>query len=252
MRKQGMNLLLHENHDLRWGLCAPWEETREYYLTAVMFTGWLPPPSSPRLPLEHPSTSDQSPSPHIIITQTPRLLPKCHWLARLSQQETTLQTSPKNGFRHHHIYPWKESLPYVPKILFCQAQIFQVIMKGAFRLCCSCRCQWWSSCSAQQQDRTDSSTLWCCWQRCSHDGRCWCRCRCWRTTSGCGPGLGSTVRHVVAASSGGRALAPHFRRLRPTHSTTIHSLSAYHATIPYHTVTHGTTPYHTIPYHTKL
>ena len=119
----------NKKSEAKGGLCTPQEETGEYYLTAVMFTGWLPPPSSPLLPLEHPSTSDQSPSPHIIITQTPRLLPKCHWLARLSQQETTLQTSPKNGFRHHHIYPWKESLPYVPKILFCQAQIFKSLWK---------------------------------------------------------------------------------------------------------------------------
>ena len=157
-------------------------------------------------------------SPPVLTLLSPRLLLENHQFPRLSQQEL----SPKHC--HHQNYSRQKSLPYFPKMLFCQAQIF---LKSLWEVESAFVLHPDDSLAHPNRDRTPHSlTLWQC---CSHGRRS--RWQCLVVGR-----LGSTVRHVVetAAAALELCLAPHFRRLRPTHSTTIHSLSAYHATIPYH------------------
>ena len=75
----------NKKSEAKGGLCTPQEETGEYYLTAVMFTGWLPPPSSPLLPLNTPQPQI---SPPVLTLLSPRLPGSCQnvtdWLDCLS------------------------------------------------------------------------------------------------------------------------------------------------------------------------
>ena len=77
----------NKKSEAKRGLCTPQEETGEYYLTAVMFTGWLPPPSSPLIPRNTPQPQI---SPPVLTLLSPRLPDSCQnvtdWLDCLSRR----------------------------------------------------------------------------------------------------------------------------------------------------------------------
>ena len=193
-------------------------EAGEHYLTAVMFTGWLPPlsDSSP----EHPSTSDQSPSPHIIVTST---------FARKSPIPSTVSTGVvTQALSPPKLFQAEVSSLFSKNVVLSSSDISQVIMRGGISFCSS---SWWFSCSSQPRSHSplfDSLTM------------LFSRTPISMTMSRCGQtGVDCASRGRDRGGGTGALLGAALSPASP------HSLD-------HHTLTLGLSCHHTIPYHDAL